>query len=204
MKILFADDHQLILTGLKTIISDYFSEASIYMAQNKSELFAWLKKETFDILIQDLKFGDTNANEFLTEIKKDYPKLKILILSTISDTVSITKLIKKVDGYVVKSEPIEEIITAIKTICEGKTYLSKKTNQKLKAPIWHKEIILSRREKEIIAVIMKEKSTKEIAEELNISVKTVEMHRANLFVKLEVKNITGLVKKIILLGLIED
>ena len=204
MTILFADDHQLILDGLISLIKTNFKSPTVYTATNKSELMHILETQDIDVLIQDIKFGEDNAKTFLGDIKKNFPSLRILVLSTISDTISIQQFQSKAHGYVLKSEPIEEIIKAIKNLNFGNFYLSPASKRKIEAFFPSEEIVLTRREKEVLAVIMEEKSIREIAEKLFISEKTVEMHRSNLFLKLDVKNITGLVKKVISLGLIEE
>jgi len=213
MKIIFADDHQMILGGLTTVIETHFKSSEVYTALKKDELYIQLKtsskqisntskSQEINVLIQDIKFGKHNANDFLQEIRDTYPNLKILILSSVSDSTSIQKVLKKVNGYVLKSESINEIINGIKTICKGETFISPMATKIIGKVLNSNEIILTRREKEVLTVLMQEKSTKEIAEILFISQKTVEMHRSNLFVKLNVKNITGLVKQVIALDIL--
>ncbi len=204
MKIIIADDHHLIVEGLKAAVQKSFPVFDINTSMNKQELFETLESQTTDILIQDIKFGDSNAKDFLDEIKTKFPKLKIILLSSVSDSVSIKQLSKKVDSYILKSESLDEINTAIDSIINGKKYFSKESTKRLNEFQEDNEIVLSRREKEVLAVIMQEKSIKEIAEILFISEKTVEMHRSNLFVKLDVKNLTGLIKKAIALNLVDE
>ncbi|MGV6862343.1 MAG: LuxR C-terminal-related transcriptional regulator [Putridiphycobacter sp.] len=209
MKILFADDHQLILDGLQTVIKNRFKAAEIFTAKSKDELYIQLKtskhtQNPFDILIQDIKFGEHHAMDFLDELKNQYPELRILVLSSVSDGVSIKRISKKVQGYILKSEPVEEILIGIETLFAGKNYLSEGAKKKIQNFTNDQDLVLSRREMEVLKVLMTEKSTKEIAEELCISEKTVEMHRSNLFVKLDVKNLTGLVKKVIALDLLSE
>lgn len=204
MKIILADDHQLILNGLLSVLEKQFPNAECQGVLNKSDLFASLRKESFDILIQDLKFGADNAKDFLDNLKDEFPSLRIILLTTVSDSVTIKQLSKKVDSYILKSESLEEIITAINSLNAGNKYYSKLAEQKMNDLVPDETIVLTRREKEVLEVIMKEKSIKQIAEELFISQKTVELHRSNLFVKLDVKNITGLVKKAIAMNLLDD
>ncbi|MFT6982245.1 MAG: DNA-binding NarL/FixJ family response regulator [Crocinitomicaceae bacterium] len=203
MKIILADDHQLILDGLLTVLKRQFPGAIFKGVLNKTELFQLLREEPFDILIQDLKFGADNAKDFLGDLREEFPALKIILLTTVSDSVTIKQLSKKVDGYILKSESLEEIITAVNQVKIGNSYFSKLAEQKMNLLVPDDSIVLTRREREVLAIIMEEKSNKQIAEELFISEKTVELHRSNLFVKLDVKNITGLVKKAIALNLLD-
>lgn len=204
MKLIIADDHQLIINGLQSVLLDKFPNTEIDSAINKDKLFNLLKNKRYDILIQDLKFGEHNAVDFIKEIKLKHPHLKIIILSSISNSITITKLSNIVDGYVVKSESLEQLSNAIENIVNGEKFFSSLAQKKMNQLQTSNEIILTRREKEVLEVTLQEKSIKEIAKILCISEKTVELHRNNLFVKLDVKNITGLVKKAIALNLIED
>lgn len=204
MNIIIADDHQLILDGLLSVLTKQFPEAQCHGVLNKTDLFHSLKQKKFDLLIQDIKFGNDNAKDFLNELKTEFPHLKIVLLSTISDSVTIKQLSNKVDGYVLKSESLIEIETAIKQLAKGEKYFSTMAQKKMNQLIPDDSIILTKREREVLEVIMREKSIKQIAEELYISEKTVELHRSNLFIKLNVKNITGLVKKAIALNLLDD
>jgi DNA-binding NarL/FixJ family response regulator len=203
MKIILADDHQLILNGLLSVLEKQFPNATCAGVLNKTDLFEALRTNSFDILIQDLKFGPDNAKDFLDDLRQEFPTLKIILLTTISDSVTIKQLSKKVDSYIMKSESLDEIITAVNKLNNGEKYFSTLAEEKMKDTSTDDEIVLTRREREVLEVIMKEKSIKEIAAELFISEKTVELHRSNLFIKLDVKNITGLVKKAIALNLLD-
>jgi DNA-binding NarL/FixJ family response regulator len=204
MKIILADDHQLILNGLLSVLAKQFPQSKCEGVLNKTDLFDVLRKDSFDILIQDLKFGADNAKDFLDELRSEFPSMKIILLTTVSDSVTIKRLSRKVDSYILKSESLSEIVMAINELMAGNSYYSTLAEQKMKALIPDDSIVLTKREREVLEVIMREKSTKEIAKELFISEKTVELHRSNLFVKLDVKNITGLVKKAIALNLLDD
>lgn len=203
MKVIIADDHQLIINGLQSVLTEKYPQVEVDGAINKSILYELLATNKYDVLIQDLKFGADNAKDFLKEIKSEYPSLKIIVLSSISDSVTIKQLSNLVDGYVIKSESLEELTNAISKVTNGEKYFSELASNRLKENSVD-EITLTRREKEVLQVTLQEKSIKEIADILCISEKTVELHRSNLFVKLDVKNITGLVKKAIALNLIEE
>lgn len=203
MKILIADDHSLIIDGFITVLKNQDPSISCYMAIDKLKLFEILKNNPIDILFQDIMFGKTDARDFIKEIKENYPKLKIIIISSLADENTVNTLFKQdVDGYLLKSDPKEEIFRAIETLHKEGKFISKglvnNGNQNL---IRQKQnILLTPREKEILSLILQEKTTKEIAELVFLSEKTVENHRANLFIKFDVKNLAGLVKKAILEG----
>lgn len=204
MTILIADDHYLILDGLKKAVQDSYSDAVVLTATHKAELDLLLNSQEVDLLVLDVKFGKDNAKVFIAQLKRTYPDLKILILTSLDDQYSIQLFVNaKVDGYVVKSDSIVDILNAIAKILDGQKYFSAEVDAKMNEKEMN-EIFLTKREKEVLKVILEEKSIKEIASILNISDKTVEMHRSNLFAKLGVKNITGLVKKAILLNLTEN
>lgn len=205
MKILIADDHFLILEGLKDLVVKHYPTADVFLAVNKTELFDVLEKQNIQILIQDIKFGNDHASDFIGEITKSYPAIKTLVLSSISDPSTIQKLYNKTEGYILKTESSNCIVSAIENVLNNKKYLSPEA-EKITNRVFSNDMIapLTKRELDVIKEIMKELPNKIIAENLNISEKTVEMHRANIFLKLDVSNITGLVKKVIGLGLIEN
>jgi len=204
MKILFADDHYLILEGLKDLVTKTIPQSEVLLATDKLQLFDLLKHHKVDVIIQDIKFGKDNAADFLKELQTLYPSTKIIILSPISDPSTIQKLNRKTNGYILKTEPTEMICMGIQKVLKGEQFLSPKAEKIINSLFkFETDINLTKREIDIIKEIMKEFPTKSIAKNLEISEKTVEMHRSNIYAKLEVNNVTGLVKKVIGLGLID-
>lgn len=210
LKILMADDHQLILVGLKDYFESNYDYVDILTAINKEELFILLgKHDDIDALLLDVSFGVHNAKDFIPDLKTQYPNLNIVIISSNEDGKSIDFFLKEgVRGYVGKSESLLEIKQAIEKTISGEQYLSpiinhNHINYKSVKKNEH-EVFLTNREKEVLANILNEKSTKEIADDLSVSEKTVEYHRSNLFMKFNVKNSNGLVKKAVLLGFLKD
>lgn len=202
MKILIADDHELIIDGFVTVIKNHDASIGCYRATNKLELFETLESKNIDILFQDVMFGKNDARDFVKEIKEKYPELKIIIVSTLEDKNTVETLLKQgVNGYLVKSDTSSEIINALTTVSEEKNFISKNlTKQGTSSVLKKQTIILTPREKEVLSLILQEKTTKEIADKVCLSEKTVENHRANLFIKFGVKNMAGLVKQAILEG----
>lgn len=208
MKIILADDHPLILEGLEKAIQLEIPTAEIWSCTSKTDLFRLLEAEPISVLIQDVKFGNDDARDFLSSLIEKYQSLKIIALSSLTDAASIQSALKTgIHGYVLKSESTTELLQGIRSVLENKIFLSSGVASSLSKFIQTEkpaeEIHLTLREHEVLREILAEKSTREIAQTLFISEKTVEHHRANLFTKLEVKNVTGLVKKAIVLGYLE-
>lgn len=200
MTILIVEDHSLIAEGLRHFLAKENHE--ILHASRMEEVMNLLVDVKPGILIQDLRIGQTDARAFLPEIIKTYPDLPILVLTSLDDVGSIqSTLALGVHGYVIKSENLHCVVSAINSLSRGRNYLSPLTRELLEGKE-HTEpaIQLSVREKEVLKGILEEKSTREIAEKIFVSEKTVEHYRSSLFIKFNVKNVSGLVKKAILAG----
>ncbi len=209
MNILVSDDHQLILDGIGSFLKTNYPESTISFAKTKSALIHALKSEKFDILLQDIRLGNDDAREFIKEVLEAQPEVKVIIVSTLFDTLTVKTLLNPgVQGYVIKVDGLEEIQLAIEAARNGNVYLSQELqkqliNSSLTNEDASQDVRLTQREREVLREILNEKSTKAIADTLCISEKTVEGYRANLFVKFDVKNVAGLVKKAILQGFMD-
>jgi DNA-binding NarL/FixJ family response regulator len=203
--ILIADDHDLILQGLANLLVEEEWIVQIHQARTKTDVLRILQKEQIQVLIQDVKFGADDARSFIPDIRNKYAELKIIALSSLGDSASIHSVMNAgANGYVVKSESGSQLVSVIKSVLSDGQALSVESQKALFKTQISPEIQLSAREKEVLKAILEELSTKEIAVQLFLSEKTVEHYRATLFVKFDVKNVTGLVKKAILLGFWQD
>jgi DNA-binding NarL/FixJ family response regulator len=168
------------------------------------QLLEELPKTTIDILLLDLHLPDMEEEELLVNIRALYPNLKIIYLTLMRGTRYIHKLSKyRIQGYILKNAPMQELFEALQKVYAGSTYFSKEINIdngledfRSTITIEDKKVdeILSRRELEVLKLICREYSNAEIAEKLFLSVSTVETHRKNLISKLGVNNTVGLVK----------
>lgn len=203
MNILIADDHHLVLEGLANILSEIKS-ANVYQASHKGLVTYHLRNQNIDILFQDLLFGDHNAREFIQDLIREFPDLKIIAISSVSDLEIVESLFKQgVHGYLLKSDDLSEILESIDAVMNGEVYVSAEIRNlalREKKLELKSKVVLTPREKEILKLILKEQTINEISEHLGISNKTVEKHRGNLFIKFQVKNVVGLVKKAIMEG----
>lgn len=204
MKILLADDHFLVLDGLEVLLSTFDFVEKTKSALNYMELKNILEEEHFDVLLLDIHFGKHDGRTIIQEIKRLSSEMKIIALTSHSDSVTIKSSVNAgFDGYLLKIDGREEIEKALKAVMNDEKYFSPKTQQAFFEMSTSKnKIELTEREKEILQLIVQEKTTKEIAEQLCLSEKTIETHRASIMQKLEVKNIAGMVRKAIMKGLV--
>ncbi len=205
MKILLADDHFLVLEGLEVLLSTYEFVEKTERVLNFVQLKDTLTEENFDVLLLDIHFGKDDGREIIGEIKQMAPDMKIIALTSHADSVTITSSVNAgFDGYLLKIDGRDEIEKALKAVTNDEKYFSPKTQQVFfEMNASKNNLELTEREKEILQLIVQEKTTKEIADQLCLSEKTIETHRASLMQKLEVKNIAGMVKKAIMKGLVE-
>lgn len=204
MNIIIAEDHALIIDGLRAVLEQ--QGINVFPAMNEKMLYQLLNEQPFDVLIQDIRFGKVDARTIIPAIRQEFPTLRIIALTSLDDLASIQSVLAtNVSGYVLKSEPTGRITDAIHAVVSGNTYLSPEVQAVLAGNSESiPEVRLSEREKGVLKGILDEKSTKEIAESLFVSEKTVEHYRSNLFIKFDVKNVSGLVKKAILQGFYQE
>jgi DNA-binding NarL/FixJ family response regulator len=213
IKVLIADDHKIFRDGIRSILEKEKDMDVIDEAANGKEVLEKLETTKADVIILDLDIGKPSGIEVTELISKQYPEVKILILSMIGlhDFV-IQALEKGATGYILKNTGKDEVLTAIRSVAKGDSYFSKEVSsilvEQLNKPRTLKKrsegIPLTARELEVLQLIAQEFSNPEIAEKLFISIRTVDTHRRNLLEKLGLKNTAGLVKYAIMNGLVQE
>ena len=209
--IIIADDHCIVRTGLKSIIEKVNNYKVVAEAIDGNELLYALKKNECDIVILDICMPNMDGFISIRQIKKKFPLVKILIFSFLKDYDHFHEAIRNgANGYLLKNDVGPEIIKAIETILDGNKYFS----PSVQTMLVDKEIrsiddgdlpsceILTNREKEILSLIAKGLTNKNISTKLYISIRTVEHHRSNLSNKLGFKNTAALVTYAISKGLV--
>lgn len=199
IKLLLIDDHQLFIDGLKhSLLSFDFIEV-INTFNNAQNALLYLKKESVDLVITDISMPDINGIEFIKKLKQQGSIIKVLAISMFKPLHNEANFY---DGYLLKDASIEEVIGAIKSIVlDDTSYFAEGIFNENNRFEFSKSIV-SKREKEIINLIAEELTVDEIAEQLFLSKHTVETHKKNIFLKLQVKTNAGLVKKALQLGII--
>ncbi len=200
-KVLIVDDHLMFLEGLKSLLQNEPTIEIVAVATSGKMALDVLEKSEVDIVISDISMPDIDGFELVGTIQKKYPTISTLMLSMHSESSIITKVIKQnVNGYLLKNAEKTELLKAIRLIAEGENYFSEEVKRIYTESSFNRKkqssntIELSRREKEVLKLIINEYTAKEIADELIISQHTVESHRKNIFSKLGVKNVAGVVK----------
>lgn len=198
IKVILVDDHKLILQGIVSLLE---SDREIHILSTaKNGLEGWIDVEKFqpDLLITDIEMPRLNGIHLSKQVKKKYPHIKILVLTMHNDVDSMIEIYKSgVDGFVLKTADQQELLFAIRTLAEGKSYFTSEVTriifENMSRPKT-KADILSERELEILTLISEGMTSQEIAEVLFISKMTVETHRKNILLKCDVKNVAELLK----------
>jgi DNA-binding NarL/FixJ family response regulator len=212
LRIVLAEDHTILREGLRALLSADPNFEIIGEAQNGREAVRCVEKMEPDLLLMDLSMPRKSGMDAIREIKKRYPEIKIIALTVHkTEEYLLTTLKAGADGYVLKDATHEELVMAIKSVMGGKSYLSPGVSEKViegyldgresnrTASPWE---TLSQREREVLKLIAEGFKNKEIAEDLCISLKTVEKHRANLMKKLDLHNAAGLTVYAVQKGLV--
>lgn len=196
INVFLVDDHQMVLDGLMSLLQNYPQINICGYANNSLEVLEQLKNHTVDILITDIQMPGLSGVE-LTKLVKDYsPSIKVICISMLGNKFIISEMIKAgVSGFILKSTGKQELISAITQVYEGNNYFSQDITKEMMNTFGdHSESSrLTNREIEIIKLIGKEFSNKQIADQLFISERTVETHRKNIFRKTGTQNIVGLI-----------
>jgi DNA-binding NarL/FixJ family response regulator len=202
-KIILADDHAMFRHGIRNLIEKIAGFEISGEADDGLELLELLKSSVPDLIILDIAMPRLRGLEALREVKKHFPKVKILIL-TMHDNEEFVKqaVTGKADGFILKEEPSSELIQAIKDIRNGKKYFSPRLSGALLSFLGAGEPAeaLSNREKEVLQYLAKGMGTQEISEALYISIHTIRRHRYNILQKLKLKSTADLIKYAITKG----
>jgi len=211
IRIMIADDHRILIEGLQLLIGQEDDLAIVTTAVNGKQVIDRLQEYDIDIVLLDINLPVINGIELCRTITRDFPEVRVLALTSYKKGVFIQQMLKAgALGYVLKHSAAEEIVRAVRAVMAGETYLNASVTTTLmetlrSQPDNHDEFLpqLTRREKQVLSLIARELTTKEIAQELHLSEHTVESHRRNLLTKLNVRNVVGLIRKAMQRGLIE-
>jgi len=205
------DDHQMVLDGLRQMLSSFPDIQIQNTYLTGQSLLAGLKKQQPDVLLLDIQLTDYTGEDLVPLLIKNYPAVRILAVTSIDTTARVRNLMRMgCLGYVLKNVQSNTLLEAVETVYKGLSYITPELKEQLLEDMLHlkkempaQQLLLTRREKEILQLIALEYSSRDIADKLYISLNTVENHRKHLFQKMDVKNLAGLMRKALMLGLIK-
>ena len=213
IKVAIADDHALFRAGVRTALSQKNDVELIAEADNGMQLLNLLKHIDPDVILLDIQMPIMDGIQTLPEIKKLRPNAKVIILSMHNDHSMISKLMEiGANSYLTKNSDSETIYQALKTCYEQEFFFNELTNKALLTglrtrrsdPYSHQEVDLSDKEVRVLKLMCEEKTTKEIADIVDISPRTVEAIRDKLKTKTGAKSMAGLVMYAVKNGLVEE
>ncbi|MEI7736014.1 MAG: response regulator transcription factor [Ferruginibacter sp.] len=202
-KVFIVDDHYMVIEGIRSLLQNETTVEWVGHASNAASCLAFLHQQLPDVILMDINLPDKNGIELCKEVRQLYPSVFIIGLSTFNQQSFIQKMMENgASGYVLKNATQEELMEAIKTVANGKTYLSDEAALSLRKSNSGETPVLTRREKEVLELIADGLTNNEIAAKLFISVTTVDTHRKNLLAKFDSRNIASLIKSAMQMQLI--
>ncbi|NVK65607.1 MAG: response regulator transcription factor [Flavobacteriales bacterium] len=200
IRIYIADDHAMFRDGIKAMLDPEAMMEVVGESDNGATVVRECVELKPDIVLMDISMDDMDGIETTKQLKASGSKVKILAVSMHDESHYVKSMLDSgANGYILKSAGRNEMISAIKTVCDGATFLSSDVSVSLLKSLNQADkkvshIKLTPREVEVLKLIAEEYSNQEIAETLYISSRTVDTHRRNLLEKLQLKNTAGLVK----------
>jgi DNA-binding NarL/FixJ family response regulator len=214
IKVALCDDHNLFREGVELLLSRVEEVDMVFEVGSGRELLKELDITAIDVLLLDLDMPDMNGIDTLKELRLRYPEMKVLILTIHKEERMIAYLMELgANGYLLKDTNREELKKAIITVYEQGMYFNDRTAQAMlgglkrkskKPPKLGQEIMLSKREEQVLALIAEGLSNKEIGEKLFISTRTVDGHRTSLLQKFNVHNTAKLIMEAVKKGFLEE
>ena len=201
MRILLADDHNLVRAGIRALLQEIEGATIVAEADNGRDAVALAKRHQPDLAILDISMQDLNGIEALARIRSAGLRTRVLVLSMHTTQEFVRRALSAgADGYIVKDSAPLELRLAIEAVLRGESYISPRVSRLLvesyersgQAPESSLDA-LTGRQREILQRIAEGRSTKEIAHALDVSVKTVESHRACVMERLGIRDVAGLV-----------
>ena len=200
-RVFIADDHVLVREGLKKILREEIDITVVGEARTAAEVQERVGKSKCDILVLDLSLPDKSGLDVLKDVKTLYPKTRVLILSTYpADRFAVRCLKAGADGYLCKDSAAEDLVVALRKVAGGKKYFSEEITQELADGLTRNDThaalhaTLSDREFEVFCLLGSGKTITEIASALNLSISTVNTHRAHILEKMKMESNVQLIR----------
>lgn len=198
LSLLLAEDDTMVRQGIKTILEKTYANATLYEASTGEEALHILEQHRVDSILLDIRMPGKGGMQTLLDIKKLYPHVCVIVVTGLPGTELILNLLKNgADGIVPKMDGVETIITAIQTVNAGGRYFQENVVSLIRSHASHWQhvppVILNERDTNLLKALVEGLTNKEIAAQLNMSVRTAETHRKRLIDKTQTQNTAGLI-----------
>jgi DNA-binding NarL/FixJ family response regulator len=211
IRVLLADDHSIVRTGIRTILNGLTGVEVIGEAQDGREALEWIAKARPDVVFMDIGMKNLNGLETTGRVTADFPGVRVVILSVHASEEYVWQALRAgAVGYLLKDAAPAEIEQALRAVMAGGTYLTSAVSGKIVADYIKRSgnegsalELVTPRQREILQMLAEGRTAKEMARLLGISAKTVETHRAQLMERLDIHDVPGLVRFAIRVGLIQ-
>jgi DNA-binding NarL/FixJ family response regulator len=209
IRTLIADDHALVRAGIRALVEKIEGVTVVAEAGKGSEAIQLITQLKPDLVLLDITMPEGNGFDVLLHVQQYFPEIRVIVLTVHeAGEYAIRALREGAAGFLPNSAASVELEQAIQTVIRGERYISPETSRKTmmeygKGTKRDQLEGLSRRQREVLRLIAEGQTTKQIAQTLEISVKTVEYHRSQLMEKLDIHDVAGLVRYAIIVGLIE-
>ncbi len=197
-KFLLIDDHTVVRSGIKVLLTDIYKDVEINEAQDGESALHFLQNDSFDLVTLDIQMPNTDTYALMELIKRKYPLIKVLVFSMSPESIYAVRFIRAgAKGFISKDAPLEEIKTAIDRVLHDKKYFSEQLLDMLAEGNGTTSnnnpfSTLSAREFEIVSMLLNGKTISVIASDLSLSLSTVGTHKGRIFNKLKVTNLLEL------------
>jgi len=192
------DDHQIVIDGLTAALNNYPHLEIVGTATSGPATMSLLQRQQTDLLISDVMMPGMDGRELAQAVKEAFPQVRIIALSMNGDGAQVEKMAPYIDGYLLKQCGVTELVNALKIVAEGGTYFDASVQEEKlrykRSQQFIKDTGITPREKQIILLMEKSYSNKEISSQLCISTRTVETHRKNILRKTGTNNLLTLMK----------
>jgi DNA-binding NarL/FixJ family response regulator len=210
IRVLLVDNHTLVRAGLRALIQNIQGIQVVAEAGDGREALRSLGEYQPDVVLMDIAMPEMNGLEAAAHVVKEFPLVRVVILSMHANEEYVLQALRLgAMGYLLKDAGISELELALRAVCQGETYLSPAVSKHVVSNYLQRvgnksssSTQLTSRQREILQLIAEGRTTKEIAELLYISVKTVETHRMQLMKRLDIFDVAGLVRYAIRMGLV--
>lgn len=209
IKVLLADDHVLFRAGVHALLTDVEGIDVVGEADTGRKAIEMVATRSPDVVLMDITMPEMNGLETTARLTTEYPKVRIIILSMHADEEYVAQALRAgASGYLLKDAAMTEVELAVRAVSRGETYLTPRTSKRVienylqRTGNTQDAGRLTARQREVLQMVAKGYSSKEMAQILNLSPKTIETHRTQLMKQVDIHDVAGLVRYAIRTGLV--